>query len=97
MYTNNDEIESSFDRYNDIDNPTNKQASFTTNKKASFTLVLDIASGEEDVQVTGTYSLDADGDIYELNCQCKYKLTQDDLETITYFVQYEHDNDKTHP
>lgn len=89
MYTNNDEIESSFDRYNDIDNCTNSQASFI--------LVLDIASGEEDVQVTGTYSLDADGDIYELNCQCKYKLTQDDLETITYFVQYEHDNDKTHP
>ena len=90
MYTNNDEIESSFDRYNDIDN-------CTTNKQASFTLVLDIASGEEDVQVKGTYSLDTDGDIYELNCQCKYKLTQDDLETITYFVQYEHDNDKTHP
>ena len=89
MYTNNDEIESSFDRYNDIDNCTNSQASFI--------LVLDIASGEEDVQVTGTYSLDADGDIYELNCQCKYKLTQDDLETITYFIQYEHDNDKTHP
>jgi len=89
MYTNNDEIESSFDRYNDIDNPTNKQASFT--------LVLDIASGEEDVQVTGTYSLDADGDIYEINCQCKCKLTQDDLDSIIYFVQYEHDNDKTHP
>lgn len=89
MYTNNDEIESSFDRYNDIDNCTNSQERFI--------LVLDIASGEEDVQVTGTYSLDADGDIYELNCQCKYKLTQDDLETIIYFVQYEHDNDKTHP
>ena len=89
MYTNNDEIESSFDRYNDIDNCTNSQASFI--------LVLDIASGEEDAQVTGTYSLDADGDIYELNCQCEYKLTQDDLETIIYFVQYEHDNDKTHP
>jgi hypothetical protein len=89
MYTNNDEIESSLDRYNDIDNCTNSQERFI--------LVLDIASGEEDVQVTGTYSLDADGDIYELNCQCKYKLTQDDLETITYFVQYEHDNDKTHP
>ena len=89
MYTNNDEIESSFDRYNDIDNCTNSQERFI--------LVLDIASGEEDVQVTGTYSLDADGDIYEINCQCEYKLTQDDLETIIYFVQYEHDNDKTHP
>ena len=89
MYTNNDEIESSFDRYNDIDNCTNSQERFI--------LVLDIASGEEDVQVTGTYSLDADGDIYEINCQCKYKLTQDDLDSIIYFVQYEHDNDKTHP
>ena len=89
MYTNNDEIESSFDRYNDIDNCTNSQERFT--------LVLDIASGEEDVQVTGTYSLDTDGDIYEINCQCEYKLTQDDLDSIIYFVQYEHDNDKTHP
>ena len=89
MYTNNDEIESSFDRYNDIDNCTNSQERFI--------LVLDIASGEEDVQVTGTYSLDADGDICEIYCQCKYKLTQDDLDSIIYFVQYEHDNDKTHP